>query len=213
MFFLSALVGFTYCRYDTKLAVFFCSFHAFSMNTQDLISRLSAHCSLDSIEEQHRLDTISFVQRHPSAWWRRSTLEGHITASAWVRNRENTHALLLHHAQLDRWLQPGGHLDETDASPARAALREALEESGIAQLRLAEEALIDVDVHPIPARLKGGIIEPAHLHYDLRYMVDAGHSDVVLSDESLGFQWVSIAEVARTAEPSIARLARKSLSR
>ena len=213
MFFLAALVGFTYCRHIMKPAVFFCSFHFISMNTKDLISRLSAHCSLDSTEEQHRLDTIYFIQNHPLAWWRRSTLEGHITASAWVRNRENTHALLLHHAQLDRWLQPGGHLDETDASPAHAALREALEESGIAQLRLADETLIDVDVHPIPARRKDGIIEPAHLHYDLRYMVDAGHSDVVLSEESLGFQWVSVTEVARTAEPGIARLARKSLSR
>ena len=130
-----------------------------------------------------------------------------------MRNRANSHALLLHHAQLDRWLQPGGHLDETDASPARAALREALEESGIAQLRLANETLIDVDVHPIPARNIGAIMEPAHLHYDLRYLVDADRNDVVLSNESLGFQWVSIVEVARTAEPSIARLARKSLSR
>ena len=181
------------------------------MNANDLISSLSAHFSLDSDEERHRLDTIYFVQRNPSTWWRRSTLEGHITASAWVCNRVNTHALLLHHAKLDRWLQPGGHLDEADASPAHAALREALEESGIAELRLVDAHLIDVDVHPIPARLKGGAMEPAHLHYDLRYFVTADQVDVILSDESLGFQWVSVAEVARTAEPSIARLAQKSL--
>ena len=182
------------------------------MNTADLISSLSAHRSLDSTEEQHRLDTISFIQRNPQGWWRRSTIEGHITASAWVRNRTNTHALLLHHAQLDKWLQPGGHVDEIDMSPAQAALREAVEESGMSELRLVEEGLVDVDVHPIPVRNKGGIIEPAHLHYDLRYLVDAACEAVTLSEESLGFQWVSIADVARTAEPSIARLAYKSLS-
>ncbi|HEX9392606.1 MAG TPA: NUDIX hydrolase [Usitatibacteraceae bacterium] len=183
------------------------------MNTAELISSLSTHRSLDSAEEKHRLDTIFFVQRNAASWWRRSTIEGHITASAWVRNRAGTHALLLHHAQLDRWLQPGGHLDESDASPAHAALREAREESGIPGLKLADEGLIDVDVHPIPARRKSGVMEPAHLHYDLRYLVSADRDDVVLSEESLGFQWLSVIEVAHNAEPSIARLARKSLSR
>lgn len=182
------------------------------MNAADLISSLSAHCSLDSMEEKHRLDTISFIQRNTAGWWRRSTLEGHITASAWVCNRAGTHALLLHHAQLDRWLQPGGHLDESDASPAHAALREAVEESGIAALKLVDGRLIDVDVHPIPARHKAGVAEPAHLHYDLRYLVRADRDEVVLSDESLGFQWLSIAEVIKNAEPSVARLAQKSLA-
>ncbi len=183
------------------------------MNTSLLISSLSAHRPLDRIEEQHRLDTISFVQRHADCWWRRSTLAGHITASAWVCNRAGTHALLLHHAQLDRWLQPGGHLDESDVSPAAAALREGIEESGISDLKLVDGTLIDVDVHPIPARNKAGTMEPAHLHYDLRYLVRADRDDVVLSEESLGFQWLSIAEVMQNAEPSVARLAQKSLSR
>ena len=182
------------------------------MNTADLILSLSAHHPLDSIEKQHRLDTISFMLRNPQSWWRRSTQEGHITASAWVRNRTNTHALLLHHAQLDKWLQPGGHIDEIDASPAQAALREAVEESGISELRLASGGLLDIDVHPIPARKKDGIIEPAHVHYDLRYLVNATRNEVTLSKESLGFQWISIAELGRTAEPSISRLAHKSLS-
>jgi 8-oxo-dGTP pyrophosphatase MutT (NUDIX family) len=181
------------------------------MNSPDLVSSLLSYRAGDSEEESYRLDTISFLQRHHAGWWRRSTLEGHITASAWVRNRGHSHALLLHHAQLGRWLQPGGHLDEHDESPARAALREAIEESGIRQLRLDGDGLVDIDVHPIPSRQKDGVFEPAHLHYDLRYLITADHDGVVLSEESLGFRWVDIAEVARTADPSLARLARKSL--
>ena len=41
----------------------------------------------------------------------RDHLPGHLTASAWIVNPENTHTLLVHHAKLNRWLQPGGHAD------------------------------------------------------------------------------------------------------
>ncbi len=38
--------------------------------------------------------------------------------------------LLLHHAKLDKWLQPGGHCDG-DPDVLRVALKEAEEESGL----------------------------------------------------------------------------------
>lgn len=180
------------------------------MNTDALLISLIQHTAENALEEQYRVDTISFVRRHASDWWQRTVDEGHVTASAMVINREHTHALLLHHAKLDRWLQPGGHIDETDLSPAHGALREAREESGLSHLSLASESLFDVDVHRIPARGT----ESAHLHYDMRYLVFADSSDVSLSNESLGFDWKSIDEILAKNVPgniddSIARMARK----
>ncbi len=178
------------------------------MHTASLLSAITSHRTFDTEERAHREKIIAFVERNSQRWWRRSTLEGHITASAWVLNATRSHALLLHHAKLDCWVQPGGHLDDSDVSPAAGAWREACEETGLPSLRLADENIFDVDVHAIPAR--GA--EPAHLHYDLRYLIISPDSAVTLSDESLGARWIALDELARLPfERSIARMAEKSL--
>ena len=190
-------------------------FRAFSrafesiMHAAILLSALLAHPPHDDDERVHREKTMAFVERNLRRWWRRSTLEGHITASAWVLNRSRTHALLLHHAKLNCWVQPGGHLDDSDASPAAGAWREASEETGLTSLQLVDEKLFDVDVHCIPARGS----EQAHLHYDLRYLIISSDSAVTISGESLGARWILLDELARAPfERSIARMAEKSLN-
>jgi 8-oxo-dGTP pyrophosphatase MutT (NUDIX family) len=182
------------------------------MNTANLLASLEEHLSESAIEEKYRIDTISFLRRFPTYWWQRSNTEGHITASAMVVNRDKKYTLLLHHAKLNRWLQPGGHLDDADYSPAEGALREACEESGIATLSLVTEKLFDVDVHAIPARGIGVAAEAAHLHYDVRYLVIADSNDVTLSNESTGFEWRRLeALIAEDNDESISRMARKVL--
>ena len=181
----------------------------FNMQTATLLSALVSHRPYDDEERMHREKIIEFVGRNRQRWWRRSTLDGHITASAWVLNAQHSHALLLHHAKLNCWVQPGGHLDDSDVSPAAGAWREAREETGLAALQLVDENLLDVDVHAIPARPS----EPAHLHYDLRYLIISPDSMVTISDESLGARWILLDELARPPfERGIARMAEKTLN-
>ena len=74
----------------------------------------------------------------------------------------------IHHRNLDRWLQRGGHIAVEDASQ-RAAAREVVEEIGLAQfLAIGEKnPLFDLDIHLIPARSD----VPEHVHYDLRFLL------------------------------------------
>lgn len=140
----------------------------------------------------------------------RERLAGHFTASAWLVDRGGMRALLTHHRKLDRWLQPGGHADG-DRDLARAALREAQEESGLPGLRVAP-AIFDLDRHRIPAH-KG---VPAHWHYDVRFVVRAGDDEAfVVSDESHALAWRDIAALATDegADASLRRMAAKWLAR
>jgi 8-oxo-dGTP pyrophosphatase MutT (NUDIX family) len=134
-------------------------------------------------------------------------VEGHVTGSAWVVSGDGTAVVLLHHGKLGRWLQPGGHADG-DSDIVRVALREAREETSLQSLRLGGRAILDVDVHAIPAR--GA--ESAHLHYDVRFLFFADRvEDPVPSDESHGALWLALDDARRLApEESILRMIRKT---
>ena len=139
----------------------------------------------------------------------RQRLAGHFTASAWLLSRDGKRVLLTHHRKLDRWLQLGGHADG-DRDLARAALREAREESGLEGLAV-DPAIFDLDRHWIPAH-KG---VPPHWHYDVRYIVHASaNENFVVSDESHALAWRDVAELAEdaSADASLRRMARKWLA-
>lgn len=146
--------------------------------------------------------------------FQRACPPGHITASAWILDAGERRALLTHHRKLDRWLQCGGHADGDPAVEA-VALREAREESGLERFRfpLRDGRLVplDLDIHPIPER--GG--EPAHLHYDVRFLlVAAPGQSVRASGESWSLRWFAEDELGSvTGEESVLRLARKARER
>lgn len=135
-----------------------------------VLDLLDDHQPAGPAEAEH-LDTVeAFVEAH-EAPMDRSLEAGHVVASALVASPTLDRVVLLHHRQLDRWLQPGGHAEPGEADPARVARREAREETGFDEL--AEHrlwaGLVDVDVHAIPAT----DAMPAHRHFDMRFIFEA----------------------------------------
>lgn len=159
--------------------------------------------------EQHRLKDriLAFCGRHQDAL-HRSCLEGHLTGSALVVDPSRAATLLIHHVKLDRWLQPGGHVDG-NGDLAQAALREATEEVGIAGLQVCEPA-IDLDIHEIPERGD----EPAHLHLDVRFLVLAPPGAApTINHESFEARWVTLDDPdGLIASAELRRLVDKGLS-
>lgn len=148
-----------------------------------------------------RSDPHVFERSHPP---------GHFTGSAWLVSADGARVLLMHHRKLGRWLQLGGHADG-DTNLARVALREAAEESGLSGLQL-EPAIFDLDRHLIPARGD----EPAHWHYDVRYVVHATTDEAfVANEESLALAWRPIAALAADpdSDASLRRMAARWLQR
>lgn len=111
---------------------------------------------------------------------------GHITASGFILSPDRTKTLLIFHAKLQLWLQPGGHIEPEDADPEEACRREVEEETGVVDLVLL--GLFDLDVHDIPERPG----EPAHAHFDVRYAFVAGSEDACAGDGVDDFAWVGL---------------------
>ncbi|MDF4005000.1 NUDIX hydrolase [Luteibacter sahnii] len=140
----------------------------------------------------------------------RETLAGHFTGSAWLVSDDGERVLLMHHRKLGRWLQPGGHADGDD-DLSRVALREAEEETGLVDLEVLP-GIFDLDRHRIPARGH----EPAHWHYDVRYVVVArGAETFVANEESLALAWHPVRDLATApdTDESLRRMAVKWLAR
>jgi len=160
-----------------------------------LVKALERHHPAGESEAADLRRIVEFVRRHPDPFDRRIA-EGHLTGSALVVSAAGDRVLLLHHRRLDRWLQPGGHAEPGETSGEQVALREAFEETGIADLALHPSAPrpLDVDVHDIPARGD----EPAHEHLDLRYLVVAPDEATITPDlaELHAVRWVAWDEVS-----------------
>lgn len=116
----------------------------------------------------------------------------HVTASAIV---VGPRGVLLHlHKRLGLWLQPGGHIDAGE-SPAEAALREVLEETGLRGMHATTPpAIAHVDVHPGP---KG------HTHLDLRYVIRADGDPNPGADESADVRWFDWDEAIAIADAGL----------
>ena len=133
---------------------------------------------------------------------------GHITGSALLLSADGKRVLLNHHRSLNKWLCFGGHADG-DADILAVARRELEEESGIIDAQVLPGGIHDLDIHPIPENPKKG--EPAHLHYDVRFVFKAGREDFTLSDESHALKWCSFDEALElAADASMRRLISKA---
>ena len=130
--------------------------------------------------------------------------ERHFTVSVYIFSTESEpRVLLLFHKKLQKWMQPGGHIEPFE-NPLEAAAREVLEETGI-----------DVEPNLLPAReVSAGVLElqapaslqqhqidthgndPMHYHLDLGYIVKVPHRiPSPANDESMMVNWFTLEQL------------------
>jgi len=133
---------------------------------------------------------LDLLADHPDAA-SRSCQVGHLVASAVVLDPTGTRVLLTRHPAHGLWIELGGHLEPDDATVAAAALREALEESGIPDLYLDP---IPVDPEVFPRRLPTRPTEPP-LRRPVSGYRTRRQPTHARSDESLDLAWFDITDL------------------
>ena len=139
--------------------------------------------------------------------WRRE-LPLHFTASALIVHPETGRVVLRWHQRQQAWLQVGGHGDPGESDPLAIAVREAAEETGLADLvPWPDEQLRHLVIVGVPP----GKGEPAHEHADLRYFMATRTPDAARAEnEHAPLRWLSIPEAYQaTSEVNL----RESLAR
>lgn len=159
-----------------------------------LRKQIEAYQPFNEQEERDKELILEYMAENPNIFLRESRL-AHMTASAWIVNKERTKVLMAYHNIYNSWSWLGGHADgETDL--LKVALREAREESGLRNVRPVSEDIYSLESLTVDGHIKKGKYVSSHLHLNVTYLLEADEEDSlsVKPDENSGVAWFGLEE-------------------
>ena len=150
--------------------------------SENLIQTLKKYRGFDETERESVAKTIAWLEQTQILTYPENKT-GHLTADCWLLSPDCSQVLLTLHHKFKRWVQVGGHVDAGETL-SQAAVREAREESGIANIKLLSPDIFDLDVHFVDS-----YVGEEHHHYDIRFLAQAESWDFVISPESDDLRW------------------------
>lgn len=135
----------------------------------------------------------------------------HITSSGYIVNRDRTKVLMIHHNIYNTWAWTGGHADG-DGDLLAVAIKEAMEETGVKNIKPVTNEVLSLDVIEVLGHVKRGSYVSAHLHLNVCYLLEADENDdlIIKKDENSGVRWLPINELHKySSEPHMVKLYNK----
>ena len=170
------------------------------MTREDFIRQIENYAPFNEQEEKDKALILGWIRNNENAFSRENTV-AHITASAWVVNKDRSKVLMVYHNIYNSWSWLGGHADgETDL--LSVAIREVKEEAGISNVHPVSEEIFSMESLTVDGHVKKGKYVSSHLHFNITYLLEAGRSGFHKSRRkqrcSLVFTGRSIGEIYRT---------------
>ena len=118
----------------------------------------------------------------------------HFCASVFLINPEDKRILLVKHKKFNKWVQPGGHIEDEE-TPEEAALRETYEETGI-KVKLLGDRFPREDDFIKPLGIQKNRNKEGDVHIDIIYAgVPVNEVEGHISDESIDLHWFTRKEL------------------
>ena len=172
------------------------------MNCQELTDQIEEYKPYNEQEEKDKRLILGWIRNNENAFSRENTV-AHMTASAWVVNRERTRVLMVYHNIYNSWSWLGGHADgETDL--LSVAIREVKEEAGISNVHPVSEEIFSMESLTVDGHVKKEKYVSSHLHFNITYLLEAVPEEAgsIKADENSGVAWFSPEEaLERSTEP------------
>ena len=167
-----------------------------------IIEAIKAYAPCCEQEVRDKAVILDYLAKNPDAFYRSDPI-AHMTASAWIVNRDRTKVLMVYHRIYDSWSWTGGHADG-DEDLARVSLKEVREETGVQSARLVSDEIYSLEVLTVDGHEKRGEYVPSHLHLNVTYLIEADEHDplTVCEEENSGVQWFTLeGALAASSEP------------
>ena len=119
----------------------------------------------------------------------------HFCASVFLINPEDKRILLVKHKKFNKWVQPGGHIEDEE-TPEEAALRETYEETGI-KVKLLGDRFPREDDFIKPLGIQKNRNKEGDVHIDIIYAGVPNYSVMpnINKEENYGAKWFSRGEL------------------
>lgn len=159
----------------------------------EIYLQLREYKAFNEQEEQDRDAILAFLSGASIDPYTRESLLAHMTASAWIVNRERTKVLMVYHNIYDSWSWTGGHADG-ERNLLSVALREAREETSVEHITPISNDIFSVEALTVDGHEKKGKYVPSHLHLNVTYLLEADETDAlhVCDGENSGVKWFTL---------------------
>ena len=172
------------------------------MTREDSIRQIENYPPFNEQEEKDKALILGWIRDNENGFSRKNTV-AHITASAWVVNKDRSKVLMVYHNIYNSWSWLGGHADgETDL--LSVAIREVKEEAGISNVRPVSEEIFSLESLTVDGHVKKGRYVSSHLHLNVTYLLEADSEEQVSvkADENSGVAWFTPEEaLKKSTEP------------
>lgn len=165
----------------------------------DVVQQIKQYKPYNELEERDKESMLKCIETFPDIFERSNTL-AHMTASAWVTNKDHTKILMAYHNIYKSFSWLGGHCDgERDC--LKVALKEVQEESGIKNIRPLSEDIMSLEVLTVDGHYKHGKYVSCHIHLNVTYLIEADDSEElkVKEDENSAVKWFGIDEAVEAS--------------